>query len=284
MKNDKSEKKKLILRTSGLITGGILTCIIVPAIFKILVFKPIISLFVDNETIIKSIVAGLTILILILSYYLFYSFFEKRRISELIISKVHKSILLSFLFGFGLISLVVFILYLSGNYSFVQVNPFSNLLEPFMLFTVMGILEEFIFRGIIFRIIENVSNTIYALIVSSLVFGFIHFANSGFSLFSGIAITLHLGLLTGILFSVTKNIWYPVFLHIGWNFAFVFYGIIVSGADELNTFIEAKLSGPAIITGGEFGPENSIITILLSLIVFMLIYLFNKKNQKISRL
>ena len=46
----------------------------------------------------------------------------------------------------------------------------------------------------------------------------------------------------------------------------------VSQADELYNYIVGSLNGYAIITGGDFGTENSIITIILSLIIFALLY------------
>ena len=64
-----------------------------------------------------------------------------------------------------------------------------------MMFSVMGILEEIVFRGIIYRITEKKLGTIWALIFSSLIFGFGHAANTNFNLFSGLAIALELGLL-----------------------------------------------------------------------------------------
>jgi hypothetical protein len=76
-------------------------------------------------------------------------------------------------------------------------------------------------------------------------------------------------------------------LHIGWNFSFVFWGTIVSGATEFSSFIESDLEGPVLITGGKFGPENSIITFLLSLMLFIAAYYKTSKKglivKKINR-
>jgi len=97
-----------------------------------------------------------------------------------------------------------------------------------------------------------------------------------------LAIALELGLLTGITFSITRRLWVPVALHIGWNISFIFYGTIVSGATEFPSFIVGKLQGVDLITGGTFGPENSIITILISLIVFTLLYRRRIKFEEIK--
>ncbi len=106
-------------------------------------------------------------------------------------------------------------------------------------------------------------------------------SNNNFNFFSGFAIALELGILTGIAFTQTGRLWFPIALHIGWNYALIFFGAIVSGADEFGQVIESKISGPVWATGGSFGPENSIITILLSLLVFAGLYFKTRSEGKI---
>jgi len=274
-------KKSKTFKALSLILGGILVCIILPVLFKFLLFKPIISLFIKDDTLVKSITGLLSITILLLSYKVFYSFFEKRHVTEMSFKNFTKPLFIGWGISFGLISMLFLILYLTNHYKVIRVNNFITVIEPLILFVVMGVFEEIIFRGIIFRITENMLGTFYALLISSLLFSVMHFANSGFSLISGVAIFLHLGLLTGILFSLTKNIWYPIFLHIGWNFSFVFYGVTLSGGNEFSTFLVGTLTGHKILIGGTFGPEDSIITILLSLIVFGFLLYKKGNNSKI---
>jgi len=260
------------IRIIAKIIGGIVVIITIPALFKFLLFKPLLSQIIDDSILVKSIVGLLSVVILLLSYKIFYSFIEKRHITELSFNNYHKPLFIGWFIGFGIISLLFLILYLTGHYKVVKVNNLSRVISPLMLFIVMGVIEEVIFRGIIFRIVENVWGTIRALIVSSFLFSIIHFTNTGFSFISGLAIFLHLGLLTGILFSLTKNIWYPIFLHIGWNFAFVIYGVTLSGGNDFDTFLVGQLTGSKAVIGGAFGPEDSVITILLGLFVFSFLY------------
>ena len=91
--------------------------------------------------------------------------------------------------------------------------------------------------------------TIWALIISSLIFGFRHVANANFNIFSGLAIALELGLLTGIYFTLTQRLWVPIALHIGWNFSLIFWGTIVSGASTFPNFIDSVLDGSRINNG-----------------------------------
>lgn len=277
--------KKVHIKSIGIMILAIVVCILIPAIIKFTIFTPLVSLLTDNVDLVKLIVAPLTTIVLVLTYYFFFKYFEKRKVAEVNLSKLPQAILYGFFFGFGLISLVVITLYTMNCYTIIDINRLSMLIKPLMLFIVMGVLEEIIFRGIIYRILENMLGTIFALIISSLLFGFVHFSNPGFNIFSGLTIALELGLLTGIIYSSTRNIWCPIFLHIGWNFSFVFYGVTVSGANDFTSFIESNISGYSIFTGGEFGPENSVITIIYSLIAFAMLFQFGrKKGSFISRL
>ena len=265
------------------IINGILVCVIVPILIKIVVIRPIFGLFDLPEDTSKNIQAIFTILAFILTYKIFFKYSEKRLITELSFKYFLKDTIMGLFTGFILISLVTGTFYLTGLYKPLSVGYFSILIKAFMLFSVMGILEEIVFRGIIYRITEKRLGTIWALIISSLIFGFGHAANTNFNLFSGLAIALELGLLTGIYFTLTQRLWVPIALHIGWNFSFIFWGTIVSGATEFPNFIDSTLIGPELITGGKFGPENSIITILFSLILFIILYIKTSKRGLIIK-
>jgi len=207
---------------------------------------------------------------------------EQREVSELAGRPFFQDSLTGFGIGFALITFVTGILYLLGYYSPVTIHPPTVLFKPLIIFSVMGVWEEIIFRGIIYRITENSLGTIHALLISSLISGFIHFSNSGFNWFSGLAIALELGLLTGIAYTLTGRLWMPIALHIGWNFNFVIFGTVVSGAKEFSSLLESRLTGPELVTGGEFGPENSLLTILISLALFVLLFKIASRKGKLQ--
>lgn len=143
-----------------------------------------------------------------------------------------------------------------------------------MLFQVFA--EEIVFRGYLFVTVKGGWGVAAAVVVSSVLFGFAHFFNPGFSL--SIAVNLILaGVLMALGVVVTGNIWWPLGFHLAWNFfeGYV-YGFPVSGltASPISLFI-TKVSAPQWLLGGSFGPEGGIAaTIVFSAgIVWLLIRL-----------
>ena len=203
-------------------------------------------------------------------YWLIFRFWEKRKISEISLSKFHLNGALSLIFGFFLISFVILIVYISGNYSNVSFAGAGILVLIFVELFAASVFEEVLLRGIVFRITEETLNTIWALIISSVLFSILHMANSGFDLVSFISLMI-LGGVFGIIYSITKNIWSVIFVHLGWNFAQAFYGLKISGR-VFEGMADNELTGPLWLTGGEFGLENSCITIVLLAIVFAVLY------------
>jgi membrane protease YdiL (CAAX protease family) len=264
------------------IVTAILWCLAVPIAVKLLILQPIFGLMDLDEDTSKGFQAVIVGGVILAAYQIYYKRVERRQVPEL--SRVHlfKEAVSGFGMGFVIVAIVAGILYLFGYYSPVAVNPVVVLIKPGIIFFVMGVWEEVIFRGIIYRVTEKYLGTIKALLISASIFGFIHFTNSGFNWFSGLAIALELGLLTGLTYTLSGRLWMPIALHIGWNFSFVFFGMTVSGAQEFSNFIESRLTGPVFITGGEFGPENSLITILISWAFFAVLYKLAAQRGKIK--
>ena len=120
-----------------------------------------------------------------------------------------------------------------------------------------------VFRGIIFRIIHESLGSWIAILISALLFGFAHGANPNASLFSSIAIALEAGVLLSAMFLYTKRLWMVIGIHASWNFfQGNILGVAVSGS-QMKSVLKAELNGPKLLTGGAFGGETSIITIVI---------------------
>jgi hypothetical protein len=96
------------------------------------------------------------------------------------------------------------------------------------------------------------------------VFGLLHSFNPGATLFSDAAIAIEAGLMLAMAYALTRNLWLAIGLHMGWNFAEgSLFGAQVSGGAVSHSLIHATLSGPTLLTGGVFGPEASIVTVVV---------------------
>jgi hypothetical protein len=105
------------------------------------------------------------------------------------------------------------------------------------------------------------------LIFTAGLFGLAHTLNPGATIGSSVAIALEAGVLLGAAYAATQRLWVPIGLHAGWNFAEgSLFGMTLSGNNMGVGLLRGSLSGPLILTGGEFGPEASIVAVLVCLV------------------
>jgi len=210
----------------------------------------------------------LRILIMILllhgMYILYVRNFERRKPRELDSKGVWKEIGWGLLIGTGIIAVTHGCLVLFGYYHIVSMNTWLNLGAFFLLALSSGYVEELMFRGILFRLLEQGLGSILALIISSLLFGFLHAVNPNATLLSSLFIAIEAGLLLGALYMMTRKLWTVMAVHFAWNFTLGgFWSTPVSGISQPGLF-ETKVDGPTLLTGGEFGIEASILTVIVA--------------------
>jgi len=167
--------------------------------------------------------------------------------------------------AFVLFSVIVGVAALLGAYRIDGWGGLSNWI--FVLFAAgfsAGFVEEFIFRGILFRWIEEFGGSWAALAVTSALFGFVHITNDNATWFSSAAIAIEAGVMLGGAYMLTRSLWLPIGIHFGWN---VTQGLIwdvpVSGND-VDGVVNARLVGNELISGGAFGLEASVIAVVLA--------------------
>jgi membrane protease YdiL (CAAX protease family) len=278
-----SAKRRFLYHPLTRIIAGIVICLLVPMGIKVFVSRPILDSTGLAEETARDIQGVITVIIVLVTYYILFGFYEKRKIFELSTTKIMREIIPGFFAGVCIITVVIFALYIPGYYKVLSVNHITVVFHPLFVLIIVGVLEEVFFRGIIYRIVEESLGTNLALVMSSLLFGFVHLQNENATFFSGVAIALELGIILGAAFSLTRRLWLPISLHVGWNFAFVFYGATVSGIGEFTGYLDARLDGPAYLTGGEFGPENSVVTVIFSVLVFITIYYMTWRKGNIRK-
>jgi membrane protease YdiL (CAAX protease family) len=129
---------------------------------------------------------------------------------------------------------------------------------------IPGFTEELLFRGILFRWLEELSGSWIALAITSALFGAIHILNPNATWFSSLAIAIEAGAMMGGAYMLTRNLWMPMGLHAGWNLTQgELFDVPVSGLEE-HGLVQAQLSGPPLLSGGGFGLEASIIGLVVA--------------------
>ncbi|MFK4980199.1 type II CAAX prenyl endopeptidase Rce1 family protein, partial [Klebsiella pneumoniae] len=81
------------------------------------------------------------------------------------------------LIGAGLYAACVLILMVLGIYRIDGLNPWSYMVPAVARALSSGVIEELLFRGAVFRIVEEALGSWISLVVSSLVFGLLHLVN-----------------------------------------------------------------------------------------------------------
>ena len=137
----------------------------------------------------------------------------------------------------------------------------------FLLHVLVGVFEETLFRGILFRFLEEGFGSWIALALSALFFGFSHLNNPNASVWSAIAIALEAGVSIGAVYMATRSLWFAMGFHTAWNvLQGTIFGVAVSGVGAPNdSLFQPLMQGNHWLTGGAFGIEASVIAVVLGL-------------------
>jgi len=197
-------------------------------------------------------------------YFGFARWVERREVSELSLPGMAKEMGIGLLVGSGLYTGCMLILWVMGIYRMDGLNPVSFLVPAIASALSSGFLEELLFRGALFRIVEEWLGSWISIIVSSVVFGLVHLANPDATLTGAIFISVEAGLLLAAAYMVTRRLWMSIGFHVSWNYTqSAIFGGIVSGGIAEPGLIKPILEGPDLLTGGQFGLEASLTAFLL---------------------
>ncbi len=240
----------------------------------------------DQAGIIEKIgIIGMTIISLfglggtLLTVWLFRKFIDKKSMKSLGFEfKAYRNDLFAGMgWGFLLILIGFMALWISGmlKISSVQFNPLS-IFFFLLMFIIVALNEEILVRGYILINLMDSMNKYIALIISSLLFATMHLMNANMSLVPAINIFLA-GILLGIYFVHKGNLWFPIGMHITWNFfQGPIFGFEVSG-HITDSIIVQDIAGHELLTGGEFGFEGSLIATVAMIVLTIVIHLKHKR-------
>ncbi|WP_081752216.1 CPBP family intramembrane glutamic endopeptidase [Paenibacillus sp. 1-18] len=123
----------------------------------------------------------------------------------------------------------------------------------------------------------------WSICLTSLLFSLIHGGNEGYSFVAFTNIFI-LSVVLAFVTIRTKTIWTAISFHIPWNFLQgSIFSVPVSGR-ETSGIYGIKLTGNDLITGGSFGIEGSIVTlVVLVVLAIILMNITSANNWRISR-
>lgn len=235
-----------------------------------------------NKLGIQFIVTSSSLIITILIAWIFRRYIDRKSFVSMgfELKGKGKDILYGLLVGFLLISLGFVILRLSNNLEVISIQFSAKIVfGGFFFFVIAAMVEEIVFRGYILNnFMDSFKNKYIALLLSAILFALIHGMNPNLSILGFINLIVA-GITLGITYIYTKNLWFPVFLHVSWNFfQGTIFGFEVSGSN-FNSIIQQKVIGNDLITGGDFGFEGSIIiTVLLIGMIVITDRILSKKS------
>ena len=178
-----------------------------------------------------------------------------------------------------------FLIIINLNWSQVETGYFrlDYLLGSFFYFLCAAFLEELFFRGYVLRKLLERFSLIISLSFCSLIFCLLHCFNDNVTFLSIINIFLT-GLLLGILFVKTKNIWLVTGFHFLWNYVQAILGFNVSGG-EYPSILYLNFENMNLFNGGDFGFEGSYVcTIIILLALCFYSLLSGYKSNSFNRL
>jgi len=263
--------------------------IIIPYLFFVGIFQLIggflfeidFSNPLSNKTSIQLLAISLFGLIgAFLTLWLVTKFIDRERLYQLGFQTKNRSI--DFIIGIA-IGLIIFssgylVLIHFNEIVFVKIDlNINEILISVLHFTIVAVVEETLFRGYVLKNFMESFNKYAALIISSGLFSSMHYFNPDFDLFSFFSLFLA-GILFGISYIYTKNLWFPIALHLSWNLFQALFGFNVSGSDTFS-IIEFKILESNFINGGSFGFEGSVLSIIAQVITITIIITYYRRKK-----
>jgi membrane protease YdiL (CAAX protease family) len=182
------------------------------------------------------------------------------------------------LFGLAEISVVIGAIAALGTYHFGSLAIHGTELLHWAafwaaFFIMVGLYEEFAFRGYVQFTLAQAIRFWPAAVVLSIAFGLVHSTNPGENKL-GLAGVMLTGLFWCFTLGRTGNLWFAVGMHASFDFGETFlYSVPDSGMVFPGHLSNATLAGPRWLTGGSAGPEASVCDFIVLLLFF---YVFHR--------
>jgi membrane protease YdiL (CAAX protease family) len=128
--------------------------------------------------------------------------------------------------------------------------------------------EELFFRGYGFQVLLRTLGTYRTIVPVGVIFALLHGSNPNATWF-GIVNTAGFGILFGYAFLRSRDLWLPIGLHFGWNVTLPLFGVNISGLRMRVTGYEMVWTAGKVWSGGDYGPEASLLTSAVLALLFL---------------
>ena len=215
----------------------------------------------------------------VLGYWLFARVYERR--SPLDLGVRPRTAAWSLATGPAMILCTILPLYAIGAYAVDGTRSWEGALHVVPAILTAAALEEFVFRGVLFRALERHMSARRAMVPLALGFGLLHLLNDGVTAWTVVSVTL-LGLLWTAIYDVTRSLWASTLHHAAWNATIFATGLPLSGNEDWRALapFQSQASGSALLTGGAFGPEDSLVNIALVPVFVWAVYRFTSQRAR----
>ncbi|GLY05078.1 MULTISPECIES: type II CAAX endopeptidase family protein [Actinoplanes] len=184
------------------------------------------------------------------------------------------------LIGFLCFTATILIIGMFGGWGRITAGSIGAFLTIAGSMTSVAVNEEILFRGVIYRILEERTGSVIAIVTSSVLFGLTHLVNENSTISGSLAIALAGGTLTALSYVLTRSLWLPIGVHFAWNTTELgIFGTATSGTEGVPGLFHLTMDPTAstTLTGGTFGPEASVVAMLVCLVPA--VWMFRKARR-----
>jgi membrane protease YdiL (CAAX protease family) len=228
------------------------------------------------------LIQAATLLLTLVYIWLFRRFIDRRSLVSLGLSfgrQIRKDFVMGLIWGAAMATAVFGLFWIFGlaHIRHIQFSLGSLLMVAVtMAFTAAQ--EELLMRGYLLNNLMQSTNKFLSLLLVSVVFTVVHAQNPNLTVAAILNIILA-GLCLGIYYIYRKNLWFPIGLHIAWNwFQGPVFGSPVSGIQMQSIFV-IEFTGNKDLTGGGFGFEGSLVMTLVAAITVVILYFIYRRSR-----
>ncbi len=213
---------------------------------------------------------------------------ERKKLSEMGVTKHIGGWLIGALIGVGLLAVCVAAIALTGSIRFDGLFTDPDVLMILLMlggFIIQGAAEEFLCRGLVLCSLRDRVPLPVAVAASTLAFIYPHWSTlrefEPQYVFSGLLCLVVISCVFSFLTLKTKSIWAACGLHSVWNFCLsCILGLNLSGSEGASaSVINMRAEGENLLNGGMYGIEASVVTAVVLAIAAGVIYTIIKKGR-----